>query len=365
MTRHHYVPQFYLRRFGAGNHIAMVLLDYDFRFVEKAKIKGQSWRPDYYRFPEVENSFSLIEGIASHQMQKISSRIPLTADDIVPLKLYLALQMIRTPATVRAIESHLSAGLSSVFATYPDLGGSRGVSLPIKIPDAEVFLWRNIDAVGVVNDLELRFLFSKRETFLTSDQPVAVYNPWALKGGFARNGLGCRGLMLFLPISSRICIMLYDSAVYSIRSRDRRSAFITLGRNDEERLNKLQMVGNRGVLYLPHPDRHPEIQSLARKVRDAYPAATNTPTVRWATSEDGESKVFEVHEQPIDFGDWTFLYVSKDWREVPHNARGYGVYGTRDSTPDGWLRMLSNTHPWNSTRYTDEDGNISYLRNHL
>ena len=69
--------------------------------------------------------------------------------------------------------------------------------------------------------------------------------------------------MLFLPISSRISIMLYDSEVYSIRSRDRRSEFITIARDDEERLNKLQMVGDRGVLYLPRPDRHPEVEALA------------------------------------------------------------------------------------------------------
>ena len=63
MAKHHYVPQFYLRRFGTGNHVSMILTDHDFRFVERAKIKGQSWKSDYYRFPEVEGSFSLIEGM--------------------------------------------------------------------------------------------------------------------------------------------------------------------------------------------------------------------------------------------------------------------------------------------------------------
>ena len=41
--------------------------------------------------------------------------------------------------------------------------------------------------------------------------------------------------------------MLFDSEVYRIRVRDRRSAFITIGRDDEKRLNKLQMIGNRSV----------------------------------------------------------------------------------------------------------------------
>ena len=125
--------------------------------------------------------------------------------------------------------------------------------------------------------------------------------------------------MLFLPISSRISIMLYDSEVYSIRSRDRRSEFITIARDDEERLNKLQMVGDRGVLYLPRPDRYPEVKALAREVRSAYPCA----------------------------------------------ARDFGVYGSRDSTPDAGQRMLLNAHSWNSMRYTDDEGGVSYLRKHL
>ena len=101
-------------------------------------------------------------------------------------------------------------------------------------------------------------------------------------------------------------------------ARDRRSPFITIGRDDEERLNKLQMIGNRSVLYLPKPDRYPEVKALAREVRTAYPPAMNPPMVRWAKSDDGGSEVFSVEEQqPIDFGDWRFLYESKDWRPVP------------------------------------------------
>ena len=139
--------------------------------------------------------------------------------------------------------------------------------------------------------------------------------------------------------------MPYDTDVYSIRSQDRRSAYITIARSDEERLNKLQMVGNRTVLYLPSPTRHQEVQSLARKVRVAYPAATGKPVVKLAESADESSYVIEVHEQPVDFREWTFLYESKDWRGVSHYAREFGVYGSRDSTPNAGLRMLSNARP--------------------
>ena len=317
MPKHHYVPQFYLKRFGKGKCVSAVLMGHDFRFVERASIPNQSYKPDYYRYPEVESLFGRIEGEASRLMQNITKDISLTADDAAFLKIYVAFQMIRTPAFVQHMENHLSANLSSAYDAYADKEGLGEASLPINIPDADIMLWSQMDMVSVVCDLDIRYLTSFREGFLTSDQPVAVYNPWALKGGFARNGLGCRGLMLFLPISSRISIMLYDSEVYSIRSRDRRSEFITIARDDEERLNKLQMVGDRGVLYLPRPDRHPEIEALAREVRSAYSPAMNPPMVRRAKSDDGGSEVFSVEEQPIDFGDWTFLYESKSLARSP------------------------------------------------
>lgn len=366
MPRHHYVPQFYLRRFGTEKYVSAILMDHGFRFVEKASIRDQSYRPDYYRSQFVEDLFRQIEGEASRLMRNISGYIPLAEDDVTFLKQYVAFQMMRTPAFVQTIENIVGEGMSSVLATYGDYKLSAEAMASTGIPDAEISAWRHLAAgCDEVCDLKIRCLLSKRDGFLTSDQPVAVYNPWALKGGFARNGLGCRGLMLFLPVSGRICIMLYDSDVYSIRTQDRKVAFISIGRKDEERLNKLQMVGNRSVLYLPNPGRHTEVHSLASRVRDAYPAAANAPVVKLAKSDDGTHEMFSVEERPVDFGDWTFLYESKDWHRVPRNARGFGVYSSRDSTPDSGLKMMLNTRPWNSTRYTDDEGRSNYLRKSL
>ena len=330
MPNHHYVPQFYLRRFGTDTHVSAILMNHGFRFVESAKIKGQSSKPDYYRFPEVESIFGQIEREASRLMRNISEYIPLVEDDAIFLKQYVAFQMMRTPAFVRTIGNLMDEGMSSVLSTYGEHKLSKEVMDSIGFPDAEISAWTHLGAAcDEVRDLKIRYLLSRRDGFITSDQPVAVYNPWSLKGRFARNGFGCRGLMLFLPISARICVMLYDAEVYSIRSRDRKSAFISIGRRDEERLNKLQMLGNRSVIYLPRPDRYNEVQTLSRGVRDGYPPATTALAVKWVKSDDGSDAVFSAEEQPIDFGHWTFMYESNDWRKVPLGARGFGVYGSR------------------------------------
>ena len=157
--------------------------------------------------------------------------------------------------------------------------------------------------------------------------------------------------MLILPISSRVAVMLYDHEAYTIRKRDRNSEFITVARDDEERLNKLQMLGGRTTLYLPRPERHQAVQKLAREVR--YIRGLNSEKVvpSVARSDDGLSQVITTELPPVEFGDWAFQYESKEWREVPLEIRGLGVYGSRTSTPEDGPKALENIRPWNSTRY--------------
>ena len=363
MPRHHYVPQFYLKRFGTERYVSAILMDHGFRFIERASIRGQSYRSDYYKSQFVEDLFRRIEGEAAGLMRTISRYAPLTEDEADFLKQYVAFQEMRTPAFVQTIDTLIEEGVSSILSKYGKYKLSEELMDSIGFPDAEISAWSHLGAAcDEVRDLKIRYLMSKRDGFLTSDQPVAVYNPWALKGGFGRNGFGCRGLMLFLPVCGRISVMLYDSHVYRIRSQDRKSAFISISRKDETVLNKLQIVGNRSVLYLPRPDRHLEVQKLARRVRSEHPPETGSLTVRLAKSDDGSPDMFDVQEKPVYLGVLKFLYESKEWREVPISARGFGVYGSRNSDPHSGLMMLRNTRSWNSTRFTDDDGGISYLR---
>ena len=364
MPKHHYVPQFYLKRFGNGKYVSAILMDYNFQFVERASIRDQSCKPDYYESPDVERLNGLIEREASYLMQNIVRRVPLTADQSTFLKQYVVFQMMRTPTYIRDIENAMSVSISSLYAMSEGKEGFRAERPLIEVTDAKIWAWTHLQAAAydTVLDLDVRYLVSKRNGFLTSDQPVTVYNPWALRGGSAGQGFGCRGLMLFLPIDNQVTIMLYDSEAYAIRAKDRRSARITIERDDEDRLNKLQMTGNRSVLYLPRPERHRAVQTLAREVRSTYPPASEIPVPLIARSEDGRSQVSSFARQAIDFGDWSFLYESEEWRKVPPNIRGFGIYGSRDTTPDAGQRVLLNARPWNSTRYTDDEGGVSYLR---
>ena len=363
MSKHHYVPQFYLRRFGTEKYVSAVLMDYDFRFVERASIRDQSCRPDYYEIPDVEKINGLIEWGASHLMKNVAERVPLTTDQATFFKRYIVFQAMRTPTWVQKYADAQGAMVSSAYTMLNRFEEPPRSDLesPIKFTGAEMWAWALIgDMCDRVLDLELRYLVSKCGNFLTSDQPVAAYNPWAVKGDFSGQGFGCRGLMLFLPVNSQMTAMLYDGDVYTVRSKDRKSKYIVVESEDEKKLNKLQIVGYRNTLYLPRPERHPEIQALARELRSAYPP--EPPVTGIARSEDGLSQIATCEDRVIDFGDWSFLYQSKDWRQVARKFRSFGVYGSRDSTPNDGSDILQSTRSWNSVKYRDDEGNTSFLR---
>ena len=102
------MPQFYLKRFGSEKYISAILLDHDFRFVERASIRDQSCKPNYYRSSYIEGIIGLIEREASCLMRKISNRISLTQEDTKFLKKYIAFQKARTPAHVQSTANALS-----------------------------------------------------------------------------------------------------------------------------------------------------------------------------------------------------------------------------------------------------------------
>ena len=362
MTKHHYVPQFYLKRFGNEKHIPAILLDHDLRFVQRASIRDQSCKTNYYRSPSMERAIGVIEREASRLMRNISDRTPLTQKDTIVLKQYMAFQMVRTPAYVQSTANAMSELLHAAYRINTPSEEPEDTDSSIRISNLEPMVWSHTDTIcEAVCDLEIRYLRSKHEAFITSDQPVVAYNPWARKGKFAGQGLGCRGLTLILPISGRVAVMLYDQDAYTLRKRDRNSEIITIAREDETRLNKLQMLGNRSILYLPDTSKHQAVQKLAREVRSVHGPDPNKAMRSVAKSDDSPSQVITIEQPVIELGDWTFLYESKEWREVPPEIRAFGIYGSRTSKPEDGAKALRNIRPWNSTRYTDSEGNTSFI----
>ena len=97
---------------------------------------------------------------------------PLTIDQTAFLKRYVAFQMMRTPAYIQDLEDALSVGFSSIYAMDENSKGVKDSRPPIAVTDAKIWAWTHLQAVDdTVLDLDVRYLVSKRNGFLTSDQP--------------------------------------------------------------------------------------------------------------------------------------------------------------------------------------------------
>ncbi len=101
-------------------------------------------------------------------------------------------------------------------------------------------------------DLEFALICNETsEEFVTSDHPVVRYNQlmeFDREGG-SHSGWAWKGLQIFLPISHRICLFLYDASVYKVSGRTG-SIVRTSRPMDIREMNTLQASSAQNAMYV-------------------------------------------------------------------------------------------------------------------
>jgi hypothetical protein len=131
---HHFVPQFYLRNFGAGNSISVFNIA-SRKTIPSASIPSQCQRDYLYgKTPEVEDSLGALEGMVSGIIRAILSEqlLPLKdSEDHALLILFLSLQMSRSPKTGRSLlvmQTRLTQAIARDLPGMPPGGKGFGSS---------------------------------------------------------------------------------------------------------------------------------------------------------------------------------------------------------------------------------------------
>lgn len=100
------------------------------------------------------------------------------------------------------------------------------------------------------------------KAFVTSDNPTAVYNIYLERMGCIESGLACRGVLLYMPLSPKIAVILYDDKVYKIGSRKQSFVDIT-NCNDIKELNNLTAINSyKTILFNPTMTSPAELEWL-------------------------------------------------------------------------------------------------------
>lgn len=262
---HHYVPRFLLRGFSSdapphAKTVSLVVLETGKR-IDGAAI-GDQCSEDYFygTDPAVEEGFGETEAQFANILGNLSrERLEsINADASQVISSYVHFQRIRTRRAANGFSQIADSVLKAALSSMPNAPPREimdAVSIEMENPQFETLIAGASGGI-LLADLEVKFLVApSRLGFVLSDDPVIHYNQFAEHHPrFGRQpvatGLAHTGLQIFMPLSSAICLCLYDPYIYEYGSR--RSRMCTAGMRDVRLLNELQVAHANRCIYFDH-----------------------------------------------------------------------------------------------------------------
>jgi hypothetical protein len=169
--------------------------------------------------------------------------------------MFLIVQHLRTVAAETDTNEIIDRLIKSIYRA--EIDQNQLAEVRIKLTDAAAFnVATALRLSPICYDLKPAVLITgRKDQFITSDNPVALVNSF-WKGRFPGpgNNLAAAGLLIFLPLSPRHTLLLYDQNVYSIAKSANNSVFIRKS-NDILNINELQILRGYHNLYFTHRDQ--------------------------------------------------------------------------------------------------------------
>jgi len=225
--KQHYVPQFYLREFvdpntPPGQEPYVWLFTKNGKSVERRAPKNIFWKTDLYtidvngeKLYDIEKELSTIEtAYADIVRKKIKARLPLTALEHVTLCRFVATMIQRTIRQKDNQENFYDRLAAQAASLDPNRGsdGSLVEQLQAAKKDAhKVSVLAMLSEIPeLLERMNLAFLCTDGTSarFITSDDPVTLFNPDLQWQRFYGPGLAQSGIELTMPVSPEIAICM-------------------------------------------------------------------------------------------------------------------------------------------------------------
>lgn len=253
----HYIPKFYLRKFSVENNekqIGVFHLDNEI-FIQRGKLKCQGSKNFFYGHDGViEDHLSGIEGHLAMTLKNI------IADKIVPQKLsnehinlllFVVLTDLRNTVGISLMREAFEQVRNHIKELDPNADPDKFVPNMTHEEAVQISLGNIMDVLPQIMDLEYKILYNiTKKPFVTSDFPIVKYNQYLeLKNWIGtKSGYGLNGLQIFIPITSELILIFYDSAIYKVGDKKQKIVKI-INEREVESLNVLQFVNCLGTIY--------------------------------------------------------------------------------------------------------------------
>jgi hypothetical protein len=146
----------------------------------------------------------------------------------------------------------------------------------------------------LVLDLELMLTVTDNDRhFVTSDNPVVLYNQFLEERNYASNtGLQSIGLQMFFPLSPDCLLLCFDSWIYDIKPCNQRTIKISW-QSDVKKINELQLLNAVENMYFnPYLSNSKAINKSFNKVRGRRRTHTMNLSSWVQKTEDGHDREF-------------------------------------------------------------------------
>jgi hypothetical protein len=326
-NRHHFVPQFYLRFFQCSEkQINMCYLppEGNPHTIKAASLRNQCQKHRFYRSIEIENALAITEGHSARILKRVvsTSGIPPALDqnrpnlDYLRLLNFVALQLQRTSKTIQKINEFAT----TLFATMVGEEATNNRA-QVEFPHAPIYALNFVERVtGAMIDLKLLLICaSGNQTFITSDNPVVLYNQ--IYEGISSIGSAAptvRGIQIFLPVSPKHMLVLFDPSVYKVNPRIR--ILEKVPDSDIEQINILQALNAEHSVYFHDwnlADKVVQLCLKANKWRGIREVVNTT-----ATNASRSSLLFHLYERTPHIGlKLSFLTIRTRIRKMKLNER--------------------------------------------
>ena len=335
----HYVPQFYLRNFSCdgGKSTALFNLKQN-KTIPSGNIDKQCAEDYFYGIDsKLEKALdAAVETPSSKVIGKIiSSEVlpkPFTEDRVV-LFAFILFQHGRTLSASeegteffrKAIEPHIKRmALESGELTEEEVNS---VEIGLERP-ANLTLLESAQMLPPVLDLKIKLLVNQTiQDFITSDHPVAKINQYFLRAfDSGVTGWATKGLQVFLPLSPRHTLMMYDDRIYKVGAR--KSTVVAIAnKSDINAMNMLQLMNAHQNVYFRDPKQGPQISKLFEKCSNHRNKEKVATRFFDTTDESGALlKGQQTYRRNIEFREHlSFCKVQTAKKQIPPEDRECGL----------------------------------------
>lgn len=326
----HYVPQFLLNHFACDGSRGKRINIFDMDRSEvryNQPVRGVFSQNYFYdKDNQVENFLAnRIEGPASSVLNKIvSGDFNIISEELLTLHRFILSLYFRTPEASKRASGLFKSHLESIVREGLSLNGfdpQEASAGRFQFNQDKLASTITINGVLIADFLgDLKYHIIKNETsseFYISDHPVFIYN-WLYRDleDPAVTSITAIGLQIFIPLSPKITLCLYDPKVYKYGQRT--SVTCIYNDSDIEILNSFQAINSDSIIGFYSRESEAHIRQLYERYKDFKLHQHESGML--STKKEGKGKIRSRH---LVFTRQAKLKKMPSFIKIKRKSKGY------------------------------------------